>query len=115
MSGTLWFDNNPCGDNISEAEFNLREDVLVCKEQIADIKAERDKLDEINERYETTLHEIKSWIKAYPLDIFPEPDFGEVNFALEEAGLSLSQVSASNMRHVLNGIDKIILRSEVTR
>ncbi len=83
--------------------------------RIAELKAERDNLDEINERHETALHEIKSWINAYPLDVFPEPDFGEVNFALEEAGLSLSQVSASNMRHVLNGIDKIILRSEVTR
>lgn len=42
-----------------------------------------------------------TWADAYPLDVFPEPDFVKVKAALDAAGLSLDCVSASNMRHVI--------------
>jgi len=44
------------------------------------------------------------WIKAYPLDIFPEPDFKKAHKVLKEHGMTLDAISASNMRHVLNGL-----------
>lgn len=65
------------------------------------------KLEERLDRCETALHSIKNWSDAYPLDIFPEPDFKKVREALEAAGLTLDSVSASNMRHVVEGVGKI--------
>ena len=56
------------------------------------------------------MDDIKRWIKAYPLKIFPEPDFKKVHKVLREHDISLDAVSASNMRHVLNGIKGIIER-----
>ena len=59
---------------------------------------------EVDARMETlecALNKIVQWAKAYPLDVFPEPDFAKVREALQAAGLSLDQVSASNMRHVI--------------
>jgi predicted TIM-barrel fold metal-dependent hydrolase len=54
------------------------------------------------------LHKIKQWAQAYPLDVFPEPDFARVREALEAAGLSLDQVSASNMRHVITQVQSMV-------
>ncbi len=44
------------------------------------------------------------WGKAYPVDVFPEPDFKKARAALEAAGISLDSVSASNMRHVITRV-----------
>lgn len=54
------------------------------------------------------LHQIKMWIDAYPLKIFPEPDFEKAAKVLKDNGMTLDAISASNMRHVLNGIRDII-------
>ena len=51
---------------------------------------------------------IVEWINAYPLEAFPEPDLKAVHKILENAGMSLGAVSAHAMRHVLNGIKRII-------
>lgn len=51
---------------------------------------------------------IHNWCKAYPIERFPEPDFSKCAAALRKEGLSLDQVSASNMRHVLQGIEEIV-------
>lgn len=59
------------------------------------------------EKLEEALQRIVQWADAYPLDIFPEPDFKLVRHALERAGLTLDAVSASNMRHVVNGVGEI--------
>jgi uncharacterized small protein (DUF1192 family) len=65
--------------------------------------------DEEIERLESALHQIKTWCAAYPIRVFPEVEnWGRVDEVLAAAGLSLTQVSASNMRHVVNGITKII-------
>ena len=56
------------------------------------------------EELEDALRGIDNWAKAYPVDVFPEPDFNKVANVLKSAGLSLDAVSASNMRHVLTGI-----------
>lgn len=51
---------------------------------------------------------VDEWAGAYPLDVFPEPDFKRVAEVLKAAGLSLDCVSASNMRHVITKVrDKL--------
>lgn len=54
------------------------------------------------------LHRIEVWADAYPLSVFPEPDFKHVRELLESGGITLDSVSASNMRHVLQGIKSIL-------
>lgn len=56
------------------------------------------------------LQEILRWCNAYPLGVFPEPDFKHVRELLAAGGISLDSVSASNMRHVLEGIAEIAKR-----
>ena len=56
---------------------------------------------------ESALKEIVQWAKAYPLDIFPEPDFGKAAELLKAGGMTLDAISASNMRHVVEGVGKI--------
>jgi hypothetical protein len=53
-------------------------------------------------------HEIDNWAKAYPLDVFPEPDFRRVRELLEAGGITLDSVSASNMRHAIEGVSNIV-------
>ncbi len=48
--------------------------------------------------------EIEQWARAYPLDIFPEPDLEHAALALGNHGLTLDAISASNMRHVVSKI-----------
>ena len=57
------------------------------------------------------LRKIKDWCRAYPLEVFPKPDkeyFAKANAILKQNELSLTRISADNMRHVLVGIQKII-------
>ena len=51
---------------------------------------------------------IDNWAKAYPLEVFPEPDFKKAAEVLKSAGLTLDAISASNMRHVINGVKDIV-------
>jgi hypothetical protein len=60
------------------------------------------------ENKKDALVKIQNWAKAYPLEVFPEPDFKKVAEVLKAAGISLDTVSASNMRHVINGVKKIV-------
>lgn len=54
---------------------------------------------------------IAQWIDAYPLDCFPEPDFTKAHELLQAGGMNLDAISASNMRHVLDGVTKILSES----
>lgn len=58
------------------------------------------------------LRQIDEWAKAYPLDVFPEPDLKRAHEVLEAAGLSLGQISAHAMRHVLTGLQKIAAQTK---
>jgi hypothetical protein len=58
-------------------------------------------------RAEEKLQRIKQWCDAYPLEVFPEPDFKEAQRLLKAGGMTIDAISASNMRHVLDGIRKI--------
>ena len=59
------------------------------------------------ERYEEALRRIVQWSDAYPLDVFPEPDFKRARELLEVGGMTLDAVSASCMRRVVEGVGKI--------
>jgi hypothetical protein len=65
-------------------------------------------LEEENERLIEALHKIKSWTEAYPVEVFPEPDFELARKLLSSGGITLDAISASNMRHVLDGVKNII-------
>lgn len=72
---------------------------------VDELKAEVEKLKD-------KLHQIKTWAEAYPLDAFPEPVMAIAHQVLQDHGLSLGNISASNMRHVLNGVIRIVEESE---
>lgn len=59
-------------------------------------------------KLEDALQRIDTWAKAYPLRAFPEPDFKRAAKVLKAGGLSLDAISASNMRHVINGVRNIV-------
>jgi cyanate lyase len=67
-----------------------------------------EKLETDNERMYDALQKIASWQKAYPLDVFPEPDLKRAHEILKVAGMTLDAISASNMRHVLSNLKEIV-------
>ena len=54
------------------------------------------------------MHKIETWIEAYPVEVFPEPDFAKAHMALQVVGISLDAITASNMRYVLYELKRII-------
>ena len=64
------------------------------------VSEERDELQE-------ALEAIVNWSEAYPLDVFPEPDFEKAHQLLQTGGMTLDAISASNMRRVVEGVGKI--------
>lgn len=68
------------------------------------LEAENKRLREENKRLREALRKILSWSRAYPLDVFPEPDFKKARELLEAGGITIDAVSASNMRHVVGSV-----------
>lgn len=68
--------------------------------ELTKARAERDALKE-------ALEEIIQWANAYPVSVFPEPDLKKAHELLRAGGMSLDSVSASAMRHVLDGVTRI--------
>lgn len=64
---------------------------------------DEDRIDALTE----ALHKIVQWADAYPLDIFPEPDWPKAAELLKAGGITLDAVSAHCMRHVIEGVGKI--------
>jgi hypothetical protein len=62
---------------------------------------------EREEMAKEALEQILSWAEAYPIECFPEPDWKRSDEVLKAAGLSLSRISASNMRHVITRVAEI--------
>ena len=67
--------------------------------EVARLEAEKREL-------EARLQRISDWCEAYPLDVFTEPDMEQVRRLLGDT--LLTQLSAHNFRHVLDGIKGII-------
>jgi hypothetical protein len=59
------------------------------------------------EQLEAALYRIKQWADAYPLEVFPEPDMDLAATALKTFNITLDAVSASAMRHVIEGAGTI--------
>ncbi len=57
---------------------------------------------------ENILKSLRTWVKYYPLEVFPEPDLKLAMEALNVVGITLDAVSASSMRHVLTQVTEMI-------
>lgn len=82
------------GDNVALA-------FKTCNEQRARIAELEEQLATAQER----LQRIADWCDAYPLEQFPEPDMSMVSELL--GSKLLSELSAYNYRHVVNGMRAI--------
>jgi hypothetical protein len=100
--------------NVKQAYFSIA-GVLTLLEQRDALKAQVERLlvneanridDELANKDKLEL--IREWCGAYPLEVFPEPDLQKAHRVLIRHGMSLDAISASNMRHVLDGVRKII-------
>lgn len=72
---------------------------------------EQDLMDEVGyqiDEMQGKLFKLSQWVKAYPLDVFPEPDFKKAAKVLKDNGMTLDSISASNMRHVIDGVKRIL-------
>lgn len=59
------------------------------------------------ERLEAALERIEQWSRAYPLTVFPEPDLPKAAEVLKANSMTLDAISASAMRHAVEGVGKI--------
>lgn len=66
------------------------------------------KAEQENVALRAKMQQIDDWCEAYPLDVFTEPDMAEVRKLLGDT--LLTQLSAHNFRHVLNGVKQIAAR-----
>tara|TARA_R110002096_G_C14009592_1_gene668855 strand:- start:67 stop:426 length:360 start_codon:yes stop_codon:yes gene_type:complete len=67
-------------------------------------------------QHEAAARILRGFQKAYPLDVFPEiEDWKEVDYFMEQVGISLSRISASNMRHVIKCITGALPEQNDTR
>jgi hypothetical protein len=87
-------------------------DKTVEENKIRQLKAANGELTLKVERYEDALQELADWAKAYPLDIFPEPDFKKANAILKANGMTVDAISASAMRHLLVRVQEIVHKAK---
>ena len=69
------------------------------------------------EKLEDALRDIDKWSQAYPLKVFPEADdayLAKAHAALQQHGMGIDRISASAMRHVVEGVGKIARRALAT-
>ena len=83
-------------------------------DHVGDAKADYDRLADSHasltekvERYADVLDDIVRWSKAYPLEVFPEPDLKKAHEILKANGMTLDAISASSMRHVVTEVGKM--------
>ena len=61
-------------------------------------------IEQENTRLKEAIEFVDNWCKAYPIEIFPEPDMKKAHEILKKHGMTLDAIGASNMRHVINGV-----------
>jgi hypothetical protein len=75
------------------------------------VAAERERRANEIERLRDVVARLQQWADAYPVEQFPEvlqKEWRQANEVLAQSGLSMTRMSASNMRHVLNGVRTIL-------
>lgn len=103
-------------EEIARQTARLDAEQAVREAHVAEITELKQRIRELEEFIETIDHQhdamqqIKAWCAAYPVDIFTPPDWVEAKEKL--GGELLTRVSASNMRHVVDGITEIITQCE---
>jgi hypothetical protein len=92
----------------ARATWDRMEDIAdKSQERAIDAIQQNVELEASADRMEDALQRIVQWADAYPLDVFPEPNWIMVKVLLKDSGESLDAVSASNMRHVIEGVGRI--------
>jgi hypothetical protein len=71
--------------------------------KIAALMTDKDRIEQL----EDALRRIYDWSRAYPVPVFPEPDWNKARVLLEAGGMTLDSISASNMRLVIKGVGEI--------
>lgn len=59
------------------------------------------------DQLEEALQRIVQWSEAYPLAVFPEPDWKKAAELLRAGGMTLDSISATCMRHAVEGVGGI--------
>ncbi len=67
------------------------------------------------ERRGDVLDKLQAWADAYPVSQFPEPDLARAQELLTAGGMTLGSISASNMRHAIGGVKKIVAEGLATQ
>jgi len=86
---------------------------------LMDMRCKLTKAEKRIEQLEDQLHQIRNWCKAYPRTVFIEPTkegWAEANRVLDaaEGCPSLTAISGSNMRHVVEGLEALAKLQEKT-
>jgi len=92
--------------HLAEKHPNWMTEPLTAEQQKALNQRCMDPKDRRIRELEEQLQRISDWCEAYPLDVFTEPDMEQVRRLLGDT--LLTQLSAHNFRHVLDGIKGII-------
>lgn len=111
--------NNP------KINHQIRRSEILCSQCLADVYADMknenkfttqknyefmariEQLENERDEYEEALQRIAQWSDAYPLEVFPEPDFKKAHEALKTAGMTLDAISDSNIRYAVRGVGEI--------
>jgi len=89
-----------------KSTYNMNESCELAIDEIQKLRNRASQLEDELELANGKLDKINGWCKAYPISVFTEPDWNDVQSKL--GNVLLTQVSASNMRHVVNGVSGII-------
>jgi len=85
----------------------LRDPLLSLDPRLLDAADEIERLNDRVDELAEGLRKIVSWSEAYPLDIFPEPDFKKAHEVLRANEMTIDAISASVARHTVEGVGKI--------
>jgi hypothetical protein len=93
-------------DGLNRGQYNMKvhNALAAVEEALAMHQASRIAEGIVSEEVEELLNELDGWEGAYPLSVFPEPDFARAAQLLKAGGMTLDAISASNMRHVVSKI-----------
>ena len=60
--------------------------------------------EKLEAQIETFLYRIESWSRAYPVEVFPKPDWSKANEILKQHGMGVTSLAADSMRHVVESM-----------